>query len=785
MTNSAPFEVGDELARLRQENLALREQLNAAEREHSFRALAEAMPQLVWTCKADGGCDYLGPQWVAYTGVPEAEQLGFGWLERLHPDDRERVNAEWMRCSNAGITMDIDFRIRRADGAYRWFKTRAVPQLDGGRIVRWLGTNTDIDELRVSEAELTALRDRLEREVATRTVEVGVVSERLMRATRAARVGVWEWDIPANRLWWDDNMYALYGVDPGSFSGAYDAWQKTLHPEDFAKASADVQHSLAGESAFDTSFRVVTAEGEVRHIHAVATIERAADGAPLRMAGVNWDVTQETKAQRQLAVNEERWNFALQGTGDGVWDLDVATGNLFLSQRSREMLGFPATGEIPRNLRIESVHPDDRERAQAALQAHIRGDSSDFSCEYRVRREDGKFYWVLGRGRVMARGASGEALRVVGTFKDISERRKAQAALEHREVLLREFIAHTPAAIAVMDRDLRYIEASNRWLTDYKLVGQEIIGKSHYEVFPDIPQRWKDIHQRVLAGAVESCNDDPFPRENGEMEWLQWEARPWHDADGSIGGLIFFTQVITPRKRLELALEERNQQLSRSNAELEQFAYVASHDLQEPLRAVAGCTQLLAQRYRGKLDADAETLMTHIVDGAARMKALIEGLLSLSRVTGQRDQKKMVDIGEVARQALKNLDAAVKATGAAVTLDPLPTLTANPLQLLQLLQNLIGNALKYRSAESPRVHVGAERSGKDWKISVQDNGIGIAPAYFERIFGVFQRLHTREEYPGTGIGLAICRKIAESHGGRIWVESEPGKGSTFYVTIPS
>jgi PAS domain S-box-containing protein len=777
-----------ELSRLRAENAALRGRIGAFEQERYFRALVEAMPQLVWTCTADGRCDYLGPQWVAYTGAPEAEQLGLGWLEQIHPDDRQPLRAEWARCSAAGLPLDIDFRIRRSDGVYRWFKTRAVPELDSdGKVQRWLGTNTDVDDLRHAEAKLRTLSDDLSREVSAQGAELELVSERLMRATRAARVGVWDWDIVSNRLVWDTNMYALYGLDPAQFSGAYEAWQQALHPDDKAQAGVAVERALRDqhEHELELSFRVVTSSAELRHIHALATIERAADGAPLRMLGVNWDITREAQALEQLALTEERWNFALQGTGDGVWDWNVMSGEVFLSLRAREMLGYPPDGDVPRDLSLSSVHPDDTGRALEAMQAHLRGETPTFSCEYRVQRRDGKYYWVHGRGRVMARDEHGNPTRVVGTYKDVSERRRAQDALEHREALLREFIAHTPAAIAVLDRDMRYLQASNRWLTDYKLVGRDIIGKSHYQVFPDIPQRWKDIHQRVLAGAVESCDEDPFPRENGETEWLQWEARPWHEADGAIGGLIFFTQVITARKQLELALAERNEQLSRSNAELEQFAYVASHDLQEPLRAVAGCTQLLAQRYRGKLDADADTLVTHIVDGAGRMKALIEGLLSLSRVTSQREHKASVVAGEVVEQALKNLDSAIKAASAEVSVEPLPQLKINPLQLQQLMQNLIGNAIKYRSAAPPVIRVSAERLDASWKISVADNGIGIDSRHFTRIFGVFQRLHTREEYPGTGIGLAICRKIVEGCGGRIWLDSQPGSGSTFHFTIPS
>lgn len=771
----------EELAQLRAENARLRAELGAGGAR--FRDLVEAMPHLVWTCDAEGSCDYLGPQWGAYTGRSDPSQLGLGWLEQVHTQDRERVHAEWLRCSKARIPLDVDFRIKRADGTYRWFKTRAVPSFDArGNLQRWLGTNTDIEDLRVTEAELRALRDTLEQTVATRTEELGILSERLVRATRAARVGIWDWDVASNTSIWDDNMYQLYGLDRATSPSAGEIWFGALHPEDKPRIVDAVELALRSGKQLDARFRIVIPTGPIRHMHVIASVERDAEGRPLRMLGVNWDVTTEELALQQLRETEQRWNFALQGTGDGVWDWNLETDEAFLSERSRELLGHPRTGVITRADRARAVHPDDFERVRAGMQAHLRGETQCFSEEYRVRRPEGDFVWVHGLGRVMARDSRGTPLRMVGTYKDITERRLAQAALEQRETLLRQFIAHTPAAIAVLDRDMRYMQASQRWLTDYKLVGQDIIGKSHYEVFPDLPERWRDVHQRVLSGGVDSCDDDPFVRSDGSVEWLQWEARPWHEADGSIGGVIFFTQVITTRKQLELKLAERNEQLSRSNAELEQFAYAASHDLQEPLRAVTGCTQLLAHRYESALDADAGLLVRHIVDGAARMKTLIEGLLQLSRVNG-RASRTATGATWAARQALLNLDASIVACNGRVSLEPLPDVVADATQLVQLFQNLIGNAIKYQNGRTPEVSITSQPVAGGHQFSIRDNGIGIAHEYFERIFGVFQRLHTREEYPGTGIGLSICRKIVERHGGRIWLESAPGCGSTFHFTI--
>ncbi len=237
--------------------------------------------------------------------------------------------------------------------------------------------------------------------------------------------------------------------------------------------------------------------------------------------------------------------------------------------------------------------------------------------------------------------------------------------------------------------------------------------------------------------------------------------------------------------RLETKVKERTAKLEHTNAELEQFAYVASHDLQEPLRNVRSYTELLAERYQGRLDAKADKFIGYIVDGASRMQRLVSDLLSYSRV-GEADlSPELTNVADAMGQVLGDMEALIQENDALVTCDPLPTIIANNLQISQLLLNLIGNAIKFRSENPPRIHVSAEQKDKEWVFSVSDNGIGIEPQYAERIFTVFQRLHTRETYPGTGIGLAICRKIVERHGGRIWMESEIGKGTTFFFTIPA
>jgi PAS domain S-box-containing protein len=280
-------------------------------------------------------------------------------------------------------------------------------------------------------------------------------------------------------------------------------------------------------------------------------------------------------------------------------------------------------------------------------------------------------------------------------------------------------------------------------------------------------------------------------RKDGSRFWASVVITALRDESGNLRGFAKVSRDITKRVEAEVAekkraaLELRAIELKRSSDELQQFSYIAAHDLQEPLRMVVSYTQLLAKRYKGQLDADADEFLFYAVDGANRMQLLIQGLLAYCRV--ETTGKDLLETPSAAalEWALVKLQGAIDDSGGVVTHDPLPTVTADRGQLAQLFENLVGNAIKYHGVDPPRVHISAKRySDSEWIFSVRDNGIGIDSQYFEKIFVMYQRLHGRKEISGTGVGLTVCKKIAERHGGRIWVESSLGNGSTFYLVLP-
>ncbi|MFQ5889839.1 MAG: ATP-binding protein [Gemmatimonadota bacterium] len=365
---------------------------------------------------------------------------------------------------------------------------------------------------------------------------------------------------------------------------------------------------------------------------------------------------------------------------------------------------------------------------------------------------------------------------------EVAERKQA-------EERFRSIVEFAPDAIVIVDEEGRVVLANRQTETLFGYTRKELLGQA-VEIL--LPERFRHGHlQHRTAYFSRPClrgmgvGLELYGLRKDESEFpVEISLSPLPEEEG----LLVSSSIrdITERKRTEARMARYAEELEHSNADLQQFAYVASHDLREPLRMVASYTKLLAERYRGKLDSDADKFIAYAVDGATHMQQLIDDLLAYSRVQSRGKEFEPVDLEVVLDQALTNLEITIKENDVAVTRDPLPTVMADATQMVQLFQNLIGNAIKFSSGDGtqPEVHVRAERRDGEHLLAVADNGIGVEPEYADRIFAIFQRLHGRGEYTGTGIGLSICKRIVERHGGRIWVESVPGKGSTFYFTIP-
>jgi PAS domain S-box-containing protein len=490
--------------------------------------------------------------------------------------------------------------------------------------------------------------------------------------------------------------------------------------------------------------------------------------------------------EKHLAQMEGRYRGLLEAAPDAmvvvnqggeIVLLNLQAEKQFGYQRD-ELVGQKVKNIIPEGFAERLIADGTRTAAEALAQQIGTG------IELYGRRKDGSDFPIE---IMLSPLESTEGILVTAAIRNISVRKDAEKHLAQMEGRYRGLLEAAPDAMVVVNQVGEIVLLNVQAEKQFGYRRDELVGQKVKNIIPE------GFAERLIADALRSAEDALAQqigtgieltgrRKNGSDFPIEIMLSPLESAEGIL--VTAAIRDITKRKKAEAHLLQKVEELNRSNEELGQFAYVVSHDLQEPLRMVASYTQLLSRRYKGKLDSDADEFISFAVDGASRMQRLIQDLLAYSRVGTKGKDLLDTSSEDALQQALINLRGAIKDSGALVTHDPLPAVLADEMQLIQLFQNLVGNAIKYQGPGVPRVHVSATRNGvRKWVFSVQDNGLGIDPQYFEKIFGMFQRLHKREEFAGTGIGLAICKKIVERHGGNISVESRPGQGSTFRFAL--
>jgi PAS domain S-box-containing protein len=498
------------------------------------------------------------------------------------------------------------------------------------------------------------------------------------------------------------------------------------------------------------------------------------------------DISVRKGAEKHLAQMEGRYRGLLEAAPDAMVVVKPGGEIVLLNVQAEKQFGYKRdelVGQKVKNIIpegfAERLIADGTRTAAEALAQQI-----GMGMELSGRRKDGTEFPIE---IMLSPLESAEGILVTAAIRDISVRKGAEKHLAQMEGRYRGLLEAAPDAMVVVNQGGEIVLLNVQAEKQFGYKRDELVGQKVKNIIPE------GFAERLVADALRSTEDALAQQigtgielsgrhKNGSEFPIEIMLSPLESAEGIL--VTAAVRDITARKKAEAQLLQKVEELNQSNEELGQFAYIASHDLQEPLRMVASYTQLLSRRYKGKLDADADEFIAYAVDGAGRMQRLIQDLLTFSRV-GTKG-KELVDTSseEALQSALINLRGAIEDNSALVTHDPLPVVQADETQLIQLFQNLVGNGIKYQNKGIPKVHISAAKNGgQRWIFSVKDNGIGIDSQYFEKIFGMFQRLHKREEFAGTGIGLAICKKIVERHGGSISVESKPGQGSTFRFAL--
>jgi PAS domain S-box-containing protein len=798
--------------------------------EKRFSELIESLPQLFWTCRVDGPCDYLSKQWVKYTGVPEAEQLGYRWLEQLHPEDKDGTVSKWMENVKTGNSFDIEFRIRRNDGIYRWFKTRAVPMHNAeGNIIKWFGSNTDIDEIKKAEEQLrklnriySLLSDVNQAIVRTRNPNelfekvcniavkqggfgmawIGLVDDFSQKLKMIAKAG-------RTNGYFDHVDISLTG-EPLSYCPIDSVLRQGKHlicniikNEEMASCQKNacklgsqtsasfplkVSGILKGALTFYSDEPDFFDEAELKLLDELALdISFAMEYAEKE--------TERRRVEEALLKSEVRFRIAAETSNDVVYEWDLKQEVIWFGKID-EMLGY-SPGEFPRTLDGlgASVHPEDWVRVMAAVQAHLEG-RAPYAEDYRVLMKDGTFRWWSARGAV-ARMPDGKPVRWIGTVTDITERKQVDQELREREARYKTLVENIPQKILMKDINYRWISINENLARDFGISPEEIVGKLDRDLFSkELADKYHADDVRIITnGKTEELEEKYIV--DGKETWVNTIKTPVRDNKGEIIGLLGILWDITGRKLAEEEIHKlntelegrvvmRTAQLEASNKELEAFSYSVSHDLRAPLRHVSGYVELLNKHFQSDLSEKGLHYLNSIGDSVHIMGMLIDDLLQFSRTGRMEMHQSDLDMNEIVKEVKESLCKDNPDRKIEWVIEELPSVNGDGAMLKLVWTNLLGNAVKFsRTRKKARIEIGVRKENKELVFFVRDNGVGFDMQYAHKLFGVFQRLHSTEEFEGTGIGLANVQRIVLRQGGRTWAEAEPDKGAVFYFSIPN
>ncbi|QSW99161.1 PAS domain S-box protein [Haloterrigena alkaliphila] len=719
-----------------------------------YETIVETINDGIYVKNEDGRFTMVNEAYAQLTGYDREELIGEHASlvvdEATVEESKQRLPSATDDDSNSPA---MEAEIQRADGSSVPAEgTFATLQTDDGEQEE-VGVVRDISE-----------RKRRERE-----------HRRVIRALEAAREGIGLLDEDGEFIYVNDAYAETFRYEPGEMLGKH--WNELGIEADPDRFVEEILPALSEEGQWTGTTTCVRSDGTT--FLSQHSLTHTGDDELICLVR---DVTEQRERERNLREVRNQLDMATEAASVGLWTWDVQEDVVTADEFLADAYGMDpetATDGAPMDAFFEPIHEADRERTRAELERALE-ETGELETEFRVRNADDEVMWVVSRAEVEYE--DGEPVRMSGAISDITERKRRERQLEESERRYRTLAENFPnGAVGVYDADMRYTLVEGAIVGDTLPEADRTEGERMPDVFPDdIVGELEPMYRAALEDGETDKTTITFDGEH----WRVWTA-PLRNADGEIFAGLSFTQEITDQIEREQRLEELVARLEESNERLEQFAYAASHDLQEPLRMVSSYLQLIERRYGDAFDEDGEEFIEFAVDGAERMRDMIDGLLAYSRVETGGNAFEPVDLDAVLEDVRTDLQVMIDDHDATITAEPLPRVEGDSDQLRQLFQNLLDNAIEYSGDEPPRVHLSAERQPADdcWKIDVADQGIGIDPDDTDAIFEVFQSLHSQGEHGGTGIGLALCDRIVERHGGTLSVESEPGSGSTFSFTL--
>src|SRR5665648_85018 len=684
------------------------------------------------------------------------------WYEIIVPEDKLIVDAGYPVLFS-GKNLHHEYRIVHADGQIRWIEAKMKPTLDtNGKLIRIDGIAPNITERKRFEETLR---------------ESEVKYQEIFESTGTATFIVEE---DATILMANNECCSITGYTATEIIGK--KWNRSFAPVSLQEMMKNHKLRRQNPDLAPKKYEVelVNKKGEKRDVILNVSMISGTKQSIISLI----DITERKRAEEELNEAKEFTESTLNSITDIFYSFDLSGKFLNWNKTFSRISGY-SDQELSSKKPTDFFSGEGIQRIAEVVERIYKEGSAKVDADFVIK--DGRQIPCEFTGSVLKDG-KGNIIGFSGTARDITERRQAELAIAHSHELMHYIIEHSQSAIAVHDRDLRYIYVSQRYLKEFKVKEKDVIGKHLYEALPDLPQKWRDVHQKALAGEVSSADDDSYEKEDGTIEWIRWECRPWYEANGSVGGFIIYTEVITERKQKELELFKAKEKAEESDRLKSAFLANMSHEVRTPLNSIIGFSELLADPFFE--EEQKNEFIQSIVASGNNLLTIISDIMDISKM--QSDEitirKKQINVHKFVSTLKGEFFFETNGNEFELILpdnDEETLVFADVERFRQIFNNLIGNAFKFTS--NGKIEIGYLPKDKMVEFFVKDTGIGIPAEYHDTIFERFRQIEIEKtrKYGGNGLGLAISKNLVELMGGRIWLKSEPGKGSVFYFTLPT